>query len=91
MRVWKIVIITIVVVLAAMALFHGCVFHGAFFLGLPYIHAGRLLRFLMYAGGAAVCFVVGADVRRTWLRIVLFTAGVMLSIWAVVNLAGAIY
>ncbi|MBN2352026.1 MAG: hypothetical protein JXD23_05600 [Spirochaetales bacterium] len=94
MRVLKAAVIVVVIAVAAVTLFHGCLFRGAFFLGVPSIHAGRLLRFLTFGGAAIVCFVIGAGVRRgglAWLRIVLFVAGGVLSVWAVVNLSGVIW
>jgi len=93
MRALKIGIIVVVLAVAAVTLFHGCLFRGAFFLGVPYVRAGRLLRFLTFGGAALACFLLGAGARRggrAWPRIVLFALGAVLSVWAVVNLSGVI-
>jgi hypothetical protein len=94
MRALKIVLIVLVVVVVGVTLFHALGFHGPFFLGVPYVRAGGLLSTLSYGIGAVVAFVLGKGVRRPglkWLKIVLYVAGTVLAILAVLGLARMVF
>jgi peptidoglycan/LPS O-acetylase OafA/YrhL len=93
MRVLKIILIVLVAIALTSAIIHAFFFHGGLFLGLPFLHAGRLLRMLVFATGSVLAFVWGVGVKRPglrWLKIALLSLGVILAVLAFVNLMGAL-